>query len=29
MQSFDDIFFAMTSFSAKKLEKNKIAGWRK
>ena len=29
MQSFDDVFFTMTSFSAKKLEKNKIAGWGK
>ena len=29
MQSFDDVLFTMTSFSAKKLEKNNIAGWGK
>ena len=26
MQSFDDVLFTMMSFSAKKLEKNNIAG---
>ena len=29
MQSFDDVLFTMMSFSAKKLEKNNIAGWGK
>ena len=29
MQSFDDVLFTMTSFSAKKSEKNNIAGWGK
>ena len=29
MQSFDYVLFTMMSFSAKKLEKNNIAGWGK
>ena len=29
MQSFGDVFFTMTSFYAKKIRKNKIAGWGK
>ena len=29
VQGFDDILFAMTSFSAEKSEKNNIAGWGK
>ena len=29
MQSLDDVLFTMTSFSAKKSEKNNIAGWGK
>ena len=29
MQSFDDVLFTMTLFSAKKLKKNNISGRRK
>ena len=29
MQSFDDVFFTMMSFSAKKLEKTKLLGEQK
>ena len=29
MQSFDDVFFTMTSFSAKKMEKTKLMGEEK
>ena len=29
MQSFDDVFCTMTSFSAKKLEKTKLLGEKK
>ena len=29
MQSFNDVLFTMTTFSAKKSDKNNIAGWGK